>query len=406
MSASLLNNAPRESRRALRVSRSLRRLAGGAAALCVAALLAAPALAGSAPSAAPADEPKVKPGPWNKRDIPAGWLVGETEHYHVQCQAGPAKLKILSEHLEAMWAVYSEFLPTRRTPPTFVLKIFENRAAYLAYGAPKTSAAYYDQSTKELVGYDTGVILGARDIGPIVEVAQDVLLQLPQRDSQRLVQLLDQVTDAYTMDTARILSHEGWHQYFHMYTVSWVDMPSWLDEGVGDYFFMATLDEQQSKAKHGYRLGDLNEIRLRTLHRALVDGTTVNFSTLLGFAQQDYYKNASVFYAQGWSMVHFLNHHESSRYRELIPKLIKDFKDTKNFKKSTEKIFKGLDMDSLDREWVGWVLSNKPPDPLRELAAEFGDRLRTEHLTAPESVLRAYDWHLEHRAVPAKPAGP
>ncbi|MGQ0553188.1 MAG: DUF1570 domain-containing protein [Planctomycetota bacterium] len=390
-----------------RVNRRLGRLARGAAALCVATLLAAPALADTAPAdEPPADEPQVKPGPWNKRDIPAGWLVGETEHYHVQCQAGPEKLKMLSDHLESMWAVYAEFLPSRRTPPTFVLKIFRDREAYLGYGAPKTSAAYYDQITKELVGYDTGVILGVRDIGPIVEVAQDVLLQLPQRESQRLVQLLDQVTDAYTMDTARILSHEGWHQYFHMYTVSWVDMPSWLDEGVGDYFFMATLDEQQTTAKHGYRLGDLNDIRLRTLQRALVDGSTVDFQTLLGFAQKDYYRNASVYYAQGWSMVQFLMHHESNRYRELIPKLIKDFKDTKNFKKSTDKVFKGLDMDSLDREWVGWVLKTKAPDPLRDLAAEFGDRLRTEHLRAPESVLRAYDWHLEHRTVPAKPAGP
>jgi len=343
-----------------------------------------------------AGDPKVVPGTWNKRDIPAGWTVIETEHYHVQCQAGKEKGERLAEHLEAMWKVYSDFMPTRRKPETFVLKIFRDRAEFLLYDpSVKTAAAYYNPGTKELVGYDLGLIFGTRDTPPVLALTDHVAARFTEAERQRISELFEAITDAYILDTAGALSHEGWHQYFHMYTVSVVPMPSWLDEGIGDYFYMARRDEQAGG--HGYRLGDLNDYRLRTIQRALVDGTTVDFKTLLSFAQEDYYKNPSVYYAQGWSMVQFLLHNDSAEYRELIPRLIKDFKGSKNFVKSTEKVFKGVDLEQLDREWIGWITSQDVDDPLRDLAVEFGARLEAEELvTTDERLPKLYTWHLEH----------
>lgn len=342
-------------------------------------------------------DPKVVPGAWNKRDIPAGWTVIETEHYHVQCQAGAEKAELLAEHLESMWKVYSDFMPTRRKPETFVLKIFRDREQFLLYEpSAKTAGAYYDASTKELVGYDSGIMLGRRDTPPMVAVTDSVLARFTEPERRRIAELFEAISDAYTLDTAGALSHEGWHQYFHMYTVSNVPMPAWLNEGIGDYFYVARRDEQAPDG-HGYRLGGLNGYRLRILQRALVDGTTVDFKTLLSFEQEDYYKNASVYYAQGWSMVQFLLHNHNPEYRELIPRLIKDFKASKNFVKSTEKVFKGLDLDRLDRDWIGWVTSLEVDDPLRDLAFEFGDRLEAEELLSTDARLPgAYTWHLQH----------
>jgi hypothetical protein len=344
-----------------------------------------------------AGDPKVVPGKWNKRDIPSGWTVIDTEHYHVQCQAGKDKAERLAEHVEAMWNVYSDFMPTRRKPETFVLKIFRDRGEFLVYDpSAKTAAAYYNPNTKELVGYDSGRILGSRDSPALLAVTDTVAARFTEPERQRISELFEAISDAYTIDTAGALSHEGWHQYFHMYTVSVVPMPSWLDEGIGDYFYMATRDEQAG-VEHGYRLGDINQYRLRTIQRALVDGTTVDFKTLLSFAQDDYYKNPGVYYAQGWSMVQFLLHNENAEYHELIPRLIKDFKGSKNFVKSTEKIFKGLDLEQLDRDWIGWVTSLKLDDPLRVLAVEFGDRLKVEELqTTDERLPKLYTWHREH----------
>jgi hypothetical protein len=369
-----------------------------ATALCAALVLAAFAVLAPA-LAAHTGDPKVKPGKWNKRDIPDGWVVVEGEHYHVQCAAGQEKAEILLAHLEQMWGVYLEFLPFRKKPPTFVLKIFPDLDGYHAYGGRPGSAAYYNRSERELVGYDTGVILGKRDIEPRARLVPTAAGRFDEAERARLDALFEQVTDEYTMDTAGILSHEGWHQYFHNYTVSWVSMPSWLDEGVGDYFFMASRDEQTGDVG-GYRLGDLNHYRLRVIKRAMVDGTAVSFEKLQSFGQQDYYSNASVYYAQGWSMVQFLMHHEDPDYRELIPRLIKDFKDTKNFQKSTDKVFKKVDLDELDQAWIAWVLTQPSTDPLRTLAREFGARLPPEELDMPDGWRAAYRWHVEHPVEP------
>ena len=350
------------------------------------------------PPAAAAGDPKVVEGKWNKRDIPQGWLVTETDHYQVQCQAGKEKAQILAQHLESMWEVYSQFMPTRRKPETFVLKIFADRDGFVAYGENKKAIAYYSQSSKELVGYDTGMILGHRDCPAIVKVDEDVLAKLNETERQRVAELVEAISDAYVPDTARALSHEGWHQYFHMYTVSWVDMPSWLDEGVGDYFYMADRDES-SDSGHGYRLGDLNANRIRALRRALVDGTTVDVRTLMSFTQEEYYKNPGVSYAQGWSLVQFLMHNADPKFHELVPRLIKDFKESKNFDKSTDKVFKGIDFKQLDRDWIGWVITQPYVDPARQLANEFGDRIKPEDLTGEPRVIDAYTWHVAHPGV-------
>ena len=169
-------------------------------------------------------------------------------------------------------------------------------------------------------------------------------------------------------------------------------MPSWLNEGMGDYFFMSTREEDGS-----YSVGDMNHGRLRVVQKALEDGTTVSFSEMLGFEQKDYYRNRGVFYPQGWSMVHFLMQNDDEKRRELIPKLIKDFKRSKNFRKSTDRLFKGLDQDDLDRQWIGWLLTTEARDPLKTLATEFGDRIASEDLSVENlRWTEVYEWHLEH----------
>jgi hypothetical protein len=348
----------------------------------------------AAPPAAVADDPKVRPGEWSKRKIPAGWVVIETDNFHIQSQCGEEKGRALGEHLEAMHEVYQELLSSRRKAPTYVLKIFEDRKAFTAYQG-STAVAYYNKGTKELVGYDTGVILGKRDIPAIIKLKPEFEGELTDAERARLDELFEKISDTWTFDLARVLSHEGWHQYFHTYTVSWVKMPSWLDEGVGDYFFMAERDGQNG-GKHGYRIGDTNWHRVRSVRRGLAEGSAVSFEELLDFEQQQYYSNPGVFYAQGWSMVHFLLQHENKKWRELPVKLIKSFKDTKNFRKSNDKVFKKVDMEELEREWLGWLLSLPYEDPLLDLANEFGARITIEDLDCKDSLKSVYSWYLKN----------
>ncbi|MBM3985805.1 MAG: DUF1570 domain-containing protein [Planctomycetes bacterium] len=355
-----------------------------------------------APLAAAADDEPVKSGPWNKRDIPAGWAVVETEHYQVQSQIGKETALRLGEHLEAMLEVYADFLPTRRKLETFVLKVFSDKAGFCEYSGfkPDTgTVAYYNQADKELVGYDCGYVFGQRTTPPLLHLTDAATARLTANEVARLDELFDLATSAYTFDLARVLSHEGWHQYFHFYTVSWVDMPSWLDEGLGDWFFMAARDGQAG-TEHGYRLGDMNWHRLRSVRRALEDGLTVTFERLMDFKQADYYANPGVFYAQGWSMVHFLLKSDDARRRELIPRLLKDFKDTKNFVKSTDKVFKGLDLAELDKEWIGWLLLQPVDDPLLDAARQFGAKVPVPDLKGEARLIKAYAWYLDHPEFP------
>ena len=347
--------------------------------LLASVLLLLAALPGTA-MAAPGDE-RVRPGEWSKRKVPDGWVVVETDHYQVQSQVGEAKARRLADHLEAMLDVYGEILPFRKKLPTFVLKLFDGPASFHAYNpGARGAAAYYSKSQKELVAYDSGIILGERDIPARIRLVPGLDVVLTDAEVEELAALFERITDAYLLDLAGVLAHEGWPQYFHYYTVSWVPMPSWLDEGLGDYFYTAV---QEQGAGSDYVLGAVNDYRLRVLQTAFEEGTFARFAELLEFEQADYYSNAQVYYAQGWSMVHFLMHHQDEKLRKLIPKLIKDFKDTKNFRRSTDKAFKGRDLDELEREWVGWVLSTEPDDPLRELAERFGTRLLAEDLEAP-----------------------
>jgi len=342
-------------------------------------------------ASARAGDPVVRPGKWNKQ-IPKGWVVIETKNYQIQTELDEQAGKALGEHLEAMLDVYSEMLPFHKRMPTFVLKVFKNREHFVEYyPRGKTAAAYYDQTNKELVGYDTGTILGEQRAPTPVRLADDYDGQLDATQRERLDELFADIGTAYTYDLADVLSHEGWHQYFHYYMVSWVPMPSWLDEGLGDYFFSA----ERSERNDDYTLGQINHNRLRVIRRAFEEGSTVTFGKMLGFEQRDYYSNASVFYAQGWSMVHFLMQHEDKQRRALIPKLIKHFKNSKNFRESTERTFKRIDLEELDGEWIAWVLGQVPLDPLLTLAEEFGDRIEPSHLVAPARWVEAYERHLE-----------
>lgn len=359
-------------------------------------------------AAAVAGDERVKEGQWSKHDVPKGWTLLETEHYQVQCALGPETTRKLAEHQEHMLTLYEQFMPTRRKLETFILKVFPDKKSYCEYSGFKldTSAvAYYNQGNKELVGYDCGFVFGKRTIPDALHLRPSTGDELTDKDRQRIGELCAAATDAYTFDLANVLAHEGWHQYFHFYTVSWVPMPQWLDEGVGDYFFTAPQNMKDGKVAE-YKVGGIFPHRLRKIRRGLEEGDYTPFEPFIDIDQEAYYdpKRIGVNYAQGWSMVYFLLQNPNPTRRELIPRLIKDFKDTKNFQKSTDKVFKGEDYDQLGRDWIGWLLSQPVDDPLLTMAREFGDRLKPEALEGDQRYIDVYKWYLEHPAYPGVPA--
>jgi hypothetical protein len=328
----------------------------------------------------------VKRGDWKPRDVPPGWHLLETASYQIQSQIGSAATKRTADHLEGMMATYRRLLPFKKEARRFTVKIFANRANYLDYGAPRSSLAYYSEGEREVVAFDTGLVGGVRT-RPAEETAAESRARLgsdePPADApeprKEAWPLLQELLAKLAMDLLGVLSHEGWHQYFHHFIVSKVDFPSWLDEGLGDFF---------SEASPGLASGeDLRSVRpapvrVAWIRIALLEGRTAPFQEIVRFRQSDYYRDTQAFYAQGWSMTHFLLTHADPKVRAIVPTLIHAFKDTHHMDRSTDRAFRGHDVSRLAREWERTVAALEIPDPeIRDLV----ERIEAIYLRHAES---------------------
>ena len=280
---------------------------------------------------------KIRPGPWNQRSkIPAGWVVLNTRHYHVQSQAGEEKAQRLADHMEAMLRVYKKrFRSDKSSFKRYTIKLFKNRRAFIDYGASKSAAAFYSRVRKEMVCYDTG----------------EWMDQEPEKRRGLLAFLLGN-----PMDVLGIAAHEGWHQYFHWYVTSWVEIPSWIDEGMGDYFYAARPIRAGGKKKSVTQLGRINDKRLPYIAAAIRQNRHFPLEKLLRMSRTDFYARSQICYPQAWSLCHFLLHSGNRKYGQVIPKFIRLVRDDTNMEKITKIAFRGIDLEKLQAEWKDWVL--------------------------------------------------
>jgi hypothetical protein len=275
----------------------------------------------------------------------------------VQSQVGDDKAKRLSQHLESMLLLYKRKFPPDKQIDVFPVKLLKNRGAYMDYGGSPGSAAYYSHREKELVAYDTG----KWSDDPEPEPGENPLTGEPSNLAELKAKLEDEIKKRqarYQMDILGVIAHEAWHQYFHHHIVSPVEFPSWLDEGLGDYFYTARPVRRNGRLVSA-ELGGVNEVRLPVIQQAIKNDKATPFEAIIGYRQPEFSANAGVNYAQGWSMCHFLLEHESARYRRVIPELIRQFKISGKMDKCTEKAFYGLDLAEVEKEWKAHVLALK-----------------------------------------------
>lgn len=341
-----------------------------------------------------------RPGLWSRDAVPSGWVAVESRHFQVQMQGAGEDAAALAEHLEQVLELCRRLLPTSRRIDPVAVKVFDGQAGFLAYAGPRVSASVaglYDRVVGELLAFRTGVLSGRRDLGSAITLAPDLVVTLPRAELQRLYELFDATTAAWVLDTADVLAHEVWHRYFHAWLVSEVPLPAWLDEGLGDWFAAARPD-----ARGRLATGALNRRRLRDLHRAVEEGATRPLGELLALAAGGEAGPSEALYAQGWSTVHFLMQHDDPLLRRLIPRLLEDFRDSKDFAESTARVLRGRDLRQLELAWRAWVLDQRADDPLAALAREFGGRVRPEDLRTADLLREAYAWHLAHPDAPAR----
>ncbi len=309
-------------------------------------------LSALAPATAQGARPYLfKPGKWSRQHVPKDWVVYTSRHYQIQSQVGKEKAKRLARHMEAMLVVYMKmFRP--ENPSGFKkrpIKLFKDRKTFLQYGETPGAAAFYSRVDREMVCYDTGKWADEET----------------EQGSRRAANWVE-ISRRYRMDLLGVIAHEGWHQYFHWYVVSMVSLPSWINEGMGDYFYTARPTYKKGKASGKAILGRLNETRLPLIRLAVKHDAHVPIKQILRYAQGDYYANAGICYAEGWALCQFLLHSGNKRYARVIPRFIRLVKDDSNFQTVTARAFKGIDLDKLEQEWKAWVLQARLPREIEE----------------------------------------
>jgi len=205
-----------------------------------------------------------------REDLGGTWKAEDTKNYIVVYNTPdqPLVRRILKD-VEAMRKEYERLFPAAH-PVTAVstVRICADHAEYIRYGGMPGSAGYWNWSTEELVLYDAT----EREKGKKTEKA----------------------------NTFIVLYHEAFHQYIH-YSAGKLAPHSWFNEGYGDYF-----SGSQVKGTKVKRI-DQNPWRNDLIKRYVKAGKSVPWKEILFFEQRDYYRNPGLCYAQGWSMIYFLN---------------------------------------------------------------------------------------------------
>lgn len=276
-----------------------------------------------------------------------GWRAYKSDNFLFEYNAEENWVKTLAEHLETIQKVYRKAIPTSNKIPMCVVKVFPNQEDFLYYSGAYGAAAYWSPAQEEIVCYQfTG-----GDVKTDTGVTKKITNRLEAEDV-----------------TFRILYHEGFHQYMYYAMGKTRDLyiPSWLNEGMGDYFFGGKFNLLTGKKT--FEVG-LNSWRLDVIRNAVKAKKHVPVDKILSYRQQDYYANAGLCYAEGWALCHFLVTHKDKKYNQFVSKFIDELRKNDDYKAVTTKVIKelGIDLGKLEAEWKEYVIGLKtdppPPDP-------------------------------------------
>ncbi len=179
-----------------------------------------------------------------------------------------------------------------------------------------------------------------------------------------------------------------YHEYVHMLIrLNYGNVPIWLNEGLAEFYGNTTIGERD------VYLGRYNQGHLRRLH----EGKLLPLGTLFTVDRNSPHYNeadkTSVFYAESWALVHYLELSDEGQKQNLMVRLLEQLQSSDNELEATEhalgdpaKLQQEL-QDYINR--VGLVaLRRNPPAQISE--KEFVARA----LPAAESLAIRGDFHL------------
>jgi len=302
-----------------------------------------------------------------RRGLAKGWKAIDTENYLiVHHSKNRGLIQRIERDIEAMRVFFLElFPPAGEIDKVCVVRICETLEEYHQYGGRPGTGGYFHPGNEELVLFDYSYTQ-----------RKFTREQKERMGGKRLT----------SEDSMIVVYHEAFHQFIHA-AIGEFSPHDWFNEGYGDYFSGAVLNSYGEVAKIG-----VNPWRIRTIQRAIEDYKFVPWDEIIEFEQAQYY-NPSIWhicYAQGWSMIYFLN--ESSvvrkheRWSQILPIYFDTLKEAhareteqlkksgldddgkqkyeaalRTRKKAVEAAFEGVDVKALEREWIDFTKDLKPP---------------------------------------------
>lgn len=266
-----------------------------------------------------------------------GWKVHKTANYDIQYNCDSAFAVTVGKHMEAILLEYQKFFPLdsfgggpvtvegqekqpssqKVTLERMTVKLFGAQDEFNSYAASNGvggAAAYFSPMQNELVGYKT--------------VSEGKKLSI------------------------HIMYHEAMHQYLHALFGEEVRIPIWLNEGMAEYFFGGEFNDATGRFTIG-----LNKVRIDTIRQAARDGSYVPLEKLFQYTQAQYYSNAGLCYAEGWSIAYFLWTTTDAKYKGVIESFMKKLRQTKDAEAAFAETFGKLDIGQLDKDWRDFVVN-------------------------------------------------
>ena len=148
------------------------------------------------------------------------------------------------------------------------------------------------------------------------------------------------------------LQHECWHQYVSRAVGG--DWPAWLEEGLAEYYGVAiwTGDDLIT--------GIVPPDYLERVQADIKERKLLLLTRLLNMDMDTWIANMSeVQYDQAWSLVHFLAHAESDKYRKGLVELIKEAAKSQPGMESFRRVF-GAKYFEAQREYERWWMALTP----------------------------------------------
>ncbi|MHC5056454.1 MAG: DUF1570 domain-containing protein [Planctomycetota bacterium] len=239
----------------------------------------------------------------------------ESIYYHVLTNLGPAWEQKIANYMDGIFQEYQKRLVFgEKITQKFVVKVYATQAEYVAHGAMPQSAAYYNPSKRELVGYK-------------------------QQTDDRLFQSL---------------YHEGMHQFLMFYVPN---PPMWFNEGLAKYFQTARPMRGIRSAKaprYNVSRKDPGMVRYAKYHKR--GGKFSPLSHLIKMERPEFYgPNIGINYAQAWAFTHFLLESGSPQLKKWWIDYFYALRDGATQAEANEKVFGKVNMQMLERMFDKYV---------------------------------------------------